>query len=180
MAFAAPLLTTLGAGSLAGGLATAGTIVGGASAFLQGQYQAGVLRNQATVARQNAQRAVFAGQITQQDQDQAAAQAIGQEVAAQGASGLSLSSGSFARRRESMKILARRDALRIRNDADVKAQNFNAEAATNEAEARQSSLGSFLSLGGMALGIKADLINAAGLISSTKTAQIRRDTLGVR
>jgi hypothetical protein len=180
MAFAAPLLASLGAGSVVGGLATAGSLIGGVSSFLSGQYQAGVLRNQAAVADQNAARAIFAGQITQQDQDISARQAIDQDIAAQAASGLTLSSGTFARRRDSLRILARRDALRTRNDAEVQAQGLKAGASAARAEARQTSFGSFLSLIETGFNVKADLINSAGLVASSKAAQIRRDTLGVR
>ena len=75
-------------------------------------------------------------QIEGQDQDRLAVAVIGEEISKQAGSGLNLVSGSFTKKRASLRQLARLDTLRIRQAGDVEAFNFLQEAATSKAEAK--------------------------------------------
>ena len=88
---------TLGVLGLVGSAASAGVGAVGAlttaSAQAQAaQYQAQVARNNQVIAQQNAQTATAAGAQQGQNQDQRTAQLIGSTQAAQGASGISVTS----------------------------------------------------------------------------------------
>jgi len=76
-------------------------------------------------------------QIEAQDQDRLAAGVIGDAVSKQAGSGLNLLSGSFTKKRASLRQLARLDAARIRHAGDIEAFNFLQEAAGFKAEAKQ-------------------------------------------
>ena len=184
MAILAPVLGTLAGGAALGGtalstaLSVGGTVIGGIGKMQAGNYQSAILSRQAEAERRNAERVQFAGQITQQEQDVAAAAQIGAETAQMAGSGFALNSASFARRAALTKILARRDALRIRNDADVQAQNLKANAATLDANAASAKANwtDWLSMG---LNAGSDLITGASMVNRNKAQQIRRDTVGV-
>ena len=88
---------------------------------------------------------------------------LSQEKARQAASGFSVGSTSFGRRNRMLKILARRDALRIRNDADREALSLENAAAARRAEAAQSRRAAKFSLLEGAFGIGDTLITGAAL-----------------
>jgi len=163
MAFIPALFTAIGSGisGLSGGslLSAGGAILGGISALAAGNYQKQVADMNADIANQNARRAEQKGQIDQQMQDERAAGAIGEQVAAQSATGISLTSRSAIASRKSSRELARLDALNIRQGADIEAYNYKVDAANQRAQGTlaQSAgingfLGSFFKAGGSLVG----------------------------
>lgn len=182
MAFVAPALTaisgaTAGVGGLSSLLAVGGTIFSTLSQYQAGKYQQAVLNQQAATAEENAKRERFAGQVEQQDRDFEALAVIGQERAFQGARGFSLSSGSVDRRLRLSSIMARRDSLRIRNEAEVRATNYQADAAGARAEAAQAGRSAKFGLIEGAFGVGSDLISGAARVNQKKAAAIRRDSI---
>ena len=139
MAFIAPLLASVGP-TLITGLSAVGTVVSAIGQAKAGNYQAALLERQA-------ERERYTAQVQAQDQGLEAGQQIGAEVASQGASGFTLSSGSFARRRAVLDTLARRDSLRIVADGEAAALNAEADASQARSAARNSLLSGVLGVG---------------------------------
>lgn len=117
----------------AGLLGTAASTIGG---IQQAKFQAKVAKRNAQIAETNAQNAAFRSQVEGQEQDRISRALIGEEVSRQAASGLALSSGSFALQRKTLGELARKDTLTIRQAGDVEAANFLNQAAASRAEAK--------------------------------------------
>lgn len=141
MAFAAGFLGAIG--TIA---SVAGSIITGVAGYQQAkasqkaeEYQAEIQRMNADIARKNASRAIATSQIQQEDQDRAARAVLGEQVAEQAASGLSLGGRTQIATRRSARELARRDALNIRYAGEIEKYNFLQEASNQEA-GRQLSL----------------------------------------
>lgn len=143
--------------------AIAGAAIGAVGTFMSGQqqtsnyqaeaaanrYRAQVSKNNAIIAEQNAEfkqmdadRAVARGNTLGYRQDLQTRAVLGEQVAAQGASGFDVGSASSVAVRDSTHMLGREDTLTIRENSSVEAFNamigkYNAEAqAVNfEAEA---------------------------------------------
>ena len=163
MAFAAPLLPLLS--SAAPLIGIAGTLMQASSTAKANNYQAAVLDRQAT-------RDAWNGQIEVQDQGLSASQQIGQALAQQGASGLSINSPSALRRQALLQTLARRDVQRIGADTAVKVSNGLADAAQSRGAARNAWIEG-------ALGVGTDLINNATMVSKRKADSLQYDSRGV-
>jgi len=130
-------------------------VLGAAGAVVQAQQQAAALEQQAAneqaaadmsryqqkvidmnkkLMEDNAARSVSVAQITQQEQDQEAKALIGEQIAQQGASGLSLGGRSQILTRKSAATLGRKDALNIRYAGEVDKYNILTEAANLNTE----------------------------------------------
>lgn len=132
-----------------------------ASAAELADYRAEVARRNAALLIENSTRAVHKGQVDQFAQDLSSLAVIGDQTAAQGASGLSLGSGSFVRSRAATRQLARLNALNVRQAAELEAFNYQQQASdfTKEAEflkkTRENTViqGAFTSLGTVVRGL---------------------------
>lgn len=133
------------------------------------EYQAQIARNNAAVSDQNASRAVAVSQIEQIEQDRESRALVGEQLAAQGASGLSLGGRSAMLTRRSAKMLGRKDALNIRYAGDVDRYNYQVEASnqraggelkTMEASSYRTSAEASRRAGGIAM--LSGFLNAAG------------------
>lgn len=152
MAFIAPLAaaavpflaSSTGAAVMTG--ATAG--VGALTSIQAGRYQAAVGRNNARIAEENAARIAEAsqGEAMRSDQDYRAL--LGEQLAAQGASGLDiLGRSAVAARKLTMKT--GRDAAKdIITEGSAGARRSLQEAANFRGEARQAKLQGYLSAAG--------------------------------
>jgi hypothetical protein len=167
-----PSLFGAGAAGLASTVGTISTVIGGIGALSQMGYQKQVAENAAQVADANAKRASFSGQVNAQDADLAAASVLADLTDRQASSGFAVSSPSFARTRSLNRVLARRDSLRIANDAQIEAQNYSAQAATTRAEAK--TLSSPLNVLGVVADTGASLISGAAMVKKDKAAQLNR------
>lgn len=126
MAFAAPLLPLI---STVVGVAGVATSV--MSQLSANAYQKQVAQKSAAVAEVNASRATQAAQAAQMQQDQETRALLGEQLAAQSASGLKLGGRSQMLTRKSARILGRMDAVAIREAGDVEAWNYRQIAAEN-------------------------------------------------
>lgn len=129
MAFAAPALKVLG------------TVVSIATSFMGGnagadaaEYQAAVARQNAEIAKQNAERIRAQGQQEQESLSLENRGFLGEQLAAQSASGLLVSSRSAVRTRAASRALARLDEVTLRNNAELRAYNSELDATNFEAE----------------------------------------------
>lgn len=159
--------TASGVGTLAATLGTVGTIY----STIYGMKQAKVAEQ---TANENAQRASFTGQVSAQDADFEAAAAIANEQESRAFSGFAATSGSFLRADRRNRILARRDAERIRQDADLEASQYKAKAAEARSERRGMLMqGMFDTLSGV-MDMKTSLISDSTLVNTRKAQAVNR------
>lgn len=127
-------------------LGLVGGIASGAMGMMQANYQAQVAEMNADIAKDNAQRAGERAQIEQQTQDIQASNTLGEQVAEQAASGLTVSSGSLVKSRRSARRLARLDALNVRQAGEIERYNYLTQRANFKAEAQGARIGGVGSL----------------------------------
>jgi len=190
MGFLAPAAgAAAGGGSMLGTIANvvgigatiASTVVGMQAAQAQAQaqyqmamYQAKVAENNAIVAQDNAKQQRQVGAIDQQEQDFEALAVLAEERAKQGASGFTLNSTAFQRRNATLRMLARRDALRIRDDAERKAIAFENQASGELASARMSEMEADNALTAGKYNSLSTLIGGASMISNQFSSMLSR------
>lgn len=133
--------------TLAQGLSAAGSVVSGVLGFASANYQAQVAQMNQEIAMENAARANTRGQEAAMEQDALTRGMLGEQIAAQSASGLSLSSGSAIKTRKAARVLGRKDAENVKEAGDIEAYNYKVDAANFGAQgnsARLSGMGSLL------------------------------------
>lgn len=152
MAFIPPLIPIIGSFlATSGGAAamtglTAG--IGALSSIQAGNYQAAVGRNNARIAEENAARIAEAAQGEAQRSDQDYRALLGEQLAAQGASGFDvLGRSQVAARRLTMKT-GRAAAKDIIDEGHSGARRSLQEAANLRAEAKQAKLQGYFSAAG--------------------------------
>lgn len=135
-------------------LAAIGSVIGGLATAASAVMQASVASMNASVERDNANRAIQYAQMDAQESDLQARAALGEQIAAQSASGVAVETGSTKSVRQVARRLARLDALNIKQEGELKAYNHRVAAASYQAQAGVSmvqgiggALGSFLSAG---------------------------------
>ena len=170
---AAPAVATGGAAA-ASGLSTLSTVLGIGGGLYQALYQRQIARSAAKVADANAERASFASQVSAQDRDIEAAAILAEGNARRAHSGFSVSSGTFARIDRRNRVMARRDAERIRQEGDLEAAQYKEKAAEARAEARNIGIDAIFDTVGGYLDLKTSLISDAALVSKRKTNQVNR------
>ena len=141
-------------------MAAVGAIVGGVIGMTQASYQAKVANMNASIAEDNAKRALERGDVNAEDSDFQTRALLGEQEVAQAASGVSLSGKSQILTRESARKLGRRDALNIVQDASVEAYNYKTQAANFKAEAAAARISGISGLVG-------SVFSAAGSIPSS-------------
>lgn len=146
-------------------------IVGGLADFNASRYRAAVADRNAKFAEANAVSATQRSQVEQMEQDQVASVLMGEQQAVQGASGLSIGSRSFALTRKGTGDLARRDALRIRQQGDLEARNYRQEGADYSAGAKLERQGAIMGLIGTGFDVGATLVSGASKTGKTKAAK---------
>lgn len=142
---AAPLLVS-GTGATIMTAATAG--LGALTAVQQGNYQAAVGRNNARIAEENAARIAEAAQTEAMRSDQDYRALLGEQLAAQGASGLDILGRSQKAARELTMRTSRRAAADITNEGRAGARRSLQDAANFRGEARQAKLQGYMSAAG--------------------------------
>jgi len=162
---------TTGGFSFSSVLSAGSAILGGIAEFQASKFQASVAKANATIAENNAKRALQEGQLKQQEQDDLTAAFLGEQLAKQGASGVAVSSTSSTRARSTARRLGRTDSLRIRDAAAFEATDFRNQSAQFSAQAKQlNSQAGFGLLAGFA-GATGSLIGRA---APTRRSSLRR------
>ena len=140
-------------------LSALGSVVSGVSALAAGAAQANMNKFNAQIAEDNAARAQERAQIEAQQQDDLTRGMLGEQEAAQSASGLSMTSKSSVLTRKSALKLGRLDTLNVRQAGDLEAYNYKVDAANQRMQGSlammsgaSNMLGSFLSAGSSLIG----------------------------
>lgn len=154
--------------ALATAASVGSSVLGGVSDFTAGRYRAQIANRNAAIANANATAAQVRANVEQQDQDLTSSVLLGEQEAQQGASGLALNSRSFAQTRTASRALARRDALRIQQQGQLEARNFQSQAADYTAEAAMEKSGATSSLLGGFLKAGGSLITGAAKVKNAK------------
>ena len=162
---AATTLTAVGTA-----VSAVGGIVGTISQMNAASYQAAVAERNAELMDQNARREVQRAQSEVQDQSEVAREQIGQLVAAQSASGISMMTGSPLTRRRGAERLAQRDSARIRSDANVQAERMQQQATDFRGEAGMARARRSNTLLSGVLGTGSTLIGGARQIRRMRSA----------
>ena len=166
-------------GSGAVGTATAASWIGTAASVLsvgaglaQISYQNKVAANAAATAAENRDRSLREGQEAQRDQDIEAQAQIAAVTTQQAASGFSLSSPTFQRIQNRNRVLARRDASRIRQSSVDSAENFE----TQRTDALNSKQGMLLPVLTGITKIGGSLIGGADLVHKARISSFDNNT----
>lgn len=126
------------------GLSAVGSIVTGlesaAATKAQGAYESSIANTNAAIAGVQAKQALETGDILASRKELETEGKIGQERAAQGASGVDIASGSSALVREATKLSGGIDELTIRNNAARQAWGYQTEAIQSTYQGQFASL----------------------------------------
>lgn len=170
MAFAAPL--ALIAGIAGAGISAYGTAEAGQAQANAANYNAQVSRNNATIANQNADYAVAAGQESAATESRKNAATSGKIKATQAASGIDVNTGSAKDVQVSQRETGQLDSETVLNNAELQAYGYRSQATGFEAtagleteEAEQAPIG-------------ADLSAAGGLLGSASSLGLKWSQLG--
>lgn len=136
------------------------SIVGGFLGNQSSQYQSQVAKMNEKIAKQNADNALVTSQIDQQESDMQTSSLLGEQEAAQSASGLSLTGKSAIHTRASARLLGRRDALNIIHAGRIESRNYRIQAANFKSEANASKISGRNAIIGGFLGAASSLVGA--------------------
>lgn len=177
MAFMAAIPAALG--SMAGGIGTAlsvgGAIMGGVSAMQQAKYQAEVAKNNAKVAQDNANRETTATQQRIMQSDNELAALAGEQLATQGASGLSTGGRTQFLTRKQTKTIGRQDALNINEQGTQTSRNYLQQAADFRSEANMAKSAGRNALLQSVIGAAGSLVGTSKSTSSTSAMAMKND-----
>jgi hypothetical protein len=154
MAFLPPLmaaLPVLTSGTASAVLTGAGAGLGALTSIQQGSYQAAVGRNNARIAEENAARISEASQREGIRSDVDYRTLLGEQLAAQGASGLDILGRSQQAARDLTYRTGRKAAEDIRDEGTAGARRSLQEAANFRSEARQAKTQGYISAAGSLL-----------------------------
>lgn len=167
MADPASLATmSLAASGTSGGISALGSIMGGQSQASMFQYQSGIAAMNAEIAKQNADYAVAAGEVSAQESGMRTRAQIGQTIATQGAGNLAVGQGSNARVVNSELALGQEDQALIRSNAAKQAYGYEVTAAQDTAQSQlDTQAASNAKTAGIISGI-GSLLGTAGSVSS--------------
>jgi hypothetical protein len=98
-------------------------------------YQAQIARNNAVIAQRNANMDLQAGETAEVNRGLKTRAQVGATLAAQGASGIDVNTGSFVGTRRAVSEIGALDALTIRSDTAKKVYADQTQASNYEAEA---------------------------------------------
>ena len=156
MAFAAPL--ALAAGIFGAGVSAVGAVEAGQATANAANYSAEVARNNATIANQNADYSIAAGQRKAADTSMKNAANIGRIKGAQAASGIDVNSGSAEDVQVGNRETGQLDSETVLNNSELQAYGyrsqstgFTAQAGLDTLTAQQAPIGSDIGAGGSLL-----------------------------
>lgn len=149
------------AGGVGAAVSAGGAIEQGQATANAANYRAQVATNNATIAKQNADYAIEAGQVAAETQGLKGAAAGGALKAHQGASGVDINSGSAVDVRTSQREAAKLDAETVMNNAELQAYGYNAKATGFEAESQLDRLTADQAPIGAEIGATGSLLSSA-------------------
>lgn len=141
-----------GAANIGGGISALSGLISGIGAIMAGQSTANSLNAQANLQLQNAQEAEAQGQYNALKSQLASSLKLGTISANYGASGVQATSGSVQDVIASSTSSAELDRLNILHGADVKAINYENQAAMDKVGAQSAITGSYFQAAGSIIG----------------------------
>lgn len=169
-----------GAGGIGTIFSAVGTIVGAMGQAAAAKQQAKIADMNAQIAAENAQRATAQSQDQVMNQDRETAAFIGQQEAAQSASGLSTDSRTSVLTRKSAQRIGRIDSANTIEQGRSNARNYFQQQADFQAQAAGArSSARFAMLGGM-LGAASSLVGSSSPTSSATANSFRNPTYSTR
>lgn len=120
------------------GMALVGGMMGAQSANQQGDFQSGMLTQNAVFKNQAATETEMAGDTAADWQRVRTGQAVGTQRTAQAANGIDVNSGSAAQLQDDTSMLGELDALTIQNNAAREAYGYRVQAGQDMKNARQA------------------------------------------
>lgn len=159
-------------------MAVAAMAIGAVSSIFQGfmgmqqaSYQAEVAKMNEDIAKDNARRAEERADIEAEDFSRFETTGLlGEQEAAQSASGLTLTGKSAIRTRATARALGRRDALNIVQGGKIEGYNYRTQAANFRAEADAAKMSGTASLLGGFLGAAGSVAGGIGNTSLMASA----------
>ncbi len=161
MAFLSAALGSLSLSTIATGASVAGTLLSGYSAYAAGNYQNKVAVMNAKVAEQNATEARNRSQREAAQQDALTLGMLGEQEAAQSASGLSITGKSQVLTRKAAARLGRIDTLNVIEAGNREAYNYKVDATNQLAQGKLAKASGTSSLLGSFLGAGASLVGGS-------------------
>lgn len=153
--------------SLAGGLMSAfGAASSGNAQKQMYDYQSQVATLNASIDKQNAEYASNQGEIQASQYGQKAAQQRGQIIAAQGASGIQVGTGSNAAVVQSQKAITDLDLTQIRSNAAKTAYDFTTKAAADTTQANLDTIAGSNAQKAGYIGAASSILGTVGSVSS--------------
>lgn len=122
--------------AVGGGLQFGAQVAGGYAKSEAAAYQSQVAANNAKIAQQDATLDIQAGEVAAVNRGLKTRAMVGQQKAAQGASGIDVNSGSAVDVRAGTEELGMLDALTIRSDASKRAYARQVQAASDTAQSQ--------------------------------------------
>lgn len=122
--------------AIGGGLQMGAQVAGGYAKSEALAYQSQVAANNAKIAQQDATLDIQAGEVAAVNRGLKTRAMVGQQKAAQGASGIDVNSGSAVDVRAGTEELGMLDALTIRSDAAKKAYAREVQATSDTAQSQ--------------------------------------------
>lgn len=164
------------------GIGIFGTLMQASANAEAANYQAQVAERNRKINEENAVRALHRSVVEQQQQDRITRGLLGEQLAAQAASGISADVGTPVMTRKSAQRLGRLDALNIRQAGEIEAYNFRQVAQDAGLSAdffrRQASnamLEGFLSGAGTLIGGMQTFVKpASNIFGKVKVPPIKR------
>lgn len=138
MAFVLPAIPMIAAaaGVAGAGISAYGAIQGGKATRDMMNYRAQIAQNNKTIAEQNAESTIQAGQAKAQATGMKGAAEGGRMKARQAASGVDVNTGSFVDVQEGQREAALLDVETVIHNADLRAYGYRAQAQNFEAESQ--------------------------------------------
>lgn len=161
MAFIAPLAAAAGAGGLGTALGIGSSIIGGLAQYSDSKFQAQVAKNNAAIAAENASKAGDAEQQQLVDKGREDRAFLGQQIAAQGASGANVNSVSSVLTRKQTKDIFASEAVDIQTASQNNIRAYQQEQANALTEAREARRQGKIGLISTAFDVAGSFINSS-------------------
>jgi hypothetical protein len=154
------------AGLAGSAISAVGTLFSGSSTAAADAYQAQVAANNAKIATQQSKLDIQAGEIQTVNQGLKTKAAVGQEKAAQGASGIDVNSGSAADVRAGTAQLGTLNELTTRSDAAKKAYSDEVTAESDTAQGQLDTFAGQSATTGSEIGAAGTLLSGASTVGA--------------
>lgn len=152
-------------GIVGAGVGAAGKLIGGISANNAANYQAQVAKNNATIARQNAEYSIQAGQSASERSSMKGAANLANIKVGQAASGVDVNTGSAADVQVSQREVNKLDTDTTMNNAALQSYGYTSQATGFEAQAKLDKYAGKSALIGGAIGAAGSLLGDASSLS---------------